>query len=608
MWAWPQMTDAQCIDNATAMFVGAILNTVSEFIVACLPIPIVLTLRMSRSQRYAAISLLSLGFLVVVCGALRTYYIWLTASTHDPAWWAGPHWITSEVEIDTAMVSSIQQALAKIYLANHKPTQICACAPVLKPMLGRLIKRGPSAAGKPNLNESGHQPDNDANKRARSLFSKKINHDSENLNSFGTDTSMLQYKDVDIEGIANDGFGYTVTITGGVGVEKEKKRKRVMRQHSGSEESLDQEKSAIQASRNSLSRASMRNTASRGSMQNTASRGSMAKRRKQNEILDIDDQYDTDIITRKSFEFRESYHEGHERSWDVRNPYRRNMTEKDMEIESGRPVSRAADWAHLGGDIRRKESRSPDLGKKDSKASFDQHRYQSPATASILRHNSQDKNSEQRFKSKDLEINRNESNDSPHKMFPQQTYPRVVQAQRINTPSPPPNHFGGRVSPIVQPVNSSQWWASRSPQLTLNRANSPPISAMSGNSSEPPTAPVEEGTWSGPLEVVIASAWDQGRANSFNSSVGAMDGSRMPSLKGKEPEKYENTTGGSVTADGESFSLPIEKPPSWHGGPQWARNRPGSAGRPRTSQVPISWVGTHPRPGTSYELRPGTAT
>jgi hypothetical protein len=481
-------------------------------------------------------------------------------------------------------------------------------------MLSRLIKRGPSAARKPNLNESGHQPENDAHKRAQSLFSKKINHDHENLNSFGTDSSTLQYKDVDIEGIANDGFGYTVTITGGVGVEKVKKktnRKRVMKAFSGSEESLDQEKSAVRVPQNSMSGALMQNAASRESMRNTASRGSMAKRRKQNEILDIDDKYDTDIIARRSFEFRESFHEEQERTWDPRNPYRRKMTEEDVEIDDRRPSSRTADWVQPGGDIRRQESISPDLGKKDSKASFDQHRYESPTTASILRHNSQDKNNKQRFTSRDLVVDRSASNASPHKMFPQQSYPRLVQAQRMSTPSPPPNHFGGRVSPIVQPVNSSQWWASRSPQSTLNRANSPPISAISGNSSEPHVAPTEEGTWSGPLEVVIASAWDQGRTNSFNSSVGVMDGSRMPSLKGKEPESYQNTEDGIVSMDGESFNLPIEKPPSWHGGPPWARNRAGSAGRPRTSQVPISWVGTDPRPGTSFGSaphRPGTAS
>lgn len=479
--------------------------------------------------------------------------------------------------------------------------------PVLKPIFSRLIQRGPSAARKPNLNESGHQSENDANKRARSFFTKKINHNSENLNSFGTETSTLHYKDVDIEGIANDGFGYTVTITGGVGVEKveklekKTKRKRVMRVLSGSEESLDQEKSA--RPRESLSRETTRNAASRGSMR----KGSVAKRRKQNEILDIDDKYDSDIIARKSFEYRESYHEEHERAWDPRNPYRRNVREKDMDIDQLRPASRTANEANLGVDIRHMKPSLPDLGKKDSKTSFDQLRYEPPTTASLLRHNSKDKNVKRPLTEKDLMIDRSESNASSHKMFP--THPRIVQARRMKTPSPPPNQFGGRVSPIVQPINSSQWWANRSPHSTLNRAQSPPISSVSGNSFDPHIAPSEaEGTWSNPLEVVIASAWDKGRTESLNSSVGAVDGSRMPSLKGGVPQSYENTEDGTASIDGESFSLPIEKPPSWKGGPQWARTRTSSVGRQRTSQVPISWIGADPRPETSVApTRPSTA-
>lgn len=112
MWAWPQIENARCLNNGISMFAGAVLNTISEFIVACLPIPLVFTLGMSQGQRYSVISLLSLGLLVVVCGVLRTHYIWLTYENHDPAWWAGPHWICSEVEIDTAIVSIIKSVPA----------------------------------------------------------------------------------------------------------------------------------------------------------------------------------------------------------------------------------------------------------------------------------------------------------------------------------------------------------------------------------------------------------------------------------------------------------------------------------------------------------------
>jgi hypothetical protein len=74
---------------------------------AVLPLPVVFQLRMKSGQRWAAISLLCLGALVAVVGSVRTYYVWFLFSNDDLTWYAGPHWICSEVEICVAMVSSI---------------------------------------------------------------------------------------------------------------------------------------------------------------------------------------------------------------------------------------------------------------------------------------------------------------------------------------------------------------------------------------------------------------------------------------------------------------------------------------------------------------------
>lgn len=52
-------------------------------------------------------SILSLGFLVTLVGCARVYYIWKGLNSVDISWWAAEHWICSEVEIDTALVSSI---------------------------------------------------------------------------------------------------------------------------------------------------------------------------------------------------------------------------------------------------------------------------------------------------------------------------------------------------------------------------------------------------------------------------------------------------------------------------------------------------------------------
>jgi hypothetical protein len=84
----------------------ACVNTVSEFCLAAMPIFAVYKLNIDQHQRTTVIGLLSLGFLVGLAGCFRVYYLWKSvgASDLDMSWWADPHWIASEVEIDLAIV------------------------------------------------------------------------------------------------------------------------------------------------------------------------------------------------------------------------------------------------------------------------------------------------------------------------------------------------------------------------------------------------------------------------------------------------------------------------------------------------------------------------
>jgi hypothetical protein len=95
------------------MVSGAVLNTASEFILAALPMPVVLHLRMDSRQRVVILSILSLGFFVTIVGCFRTYFLYRAIQSYDQAWWAMPHWIASEVEIDTSLVSASSSLRAR---------------------------------------------------------------------------------------------------------------------------------------------------------------------------------------------------------------------------------------------------------------------------------------------------------------------------------------------------------------------------------------------------------------------------------------------------------------------------------------------------------------
>ena len=93
-----------CINEQYALTILSAFNTFSESMVAALPLPIIMSVEMRRSERIAVSCLLCLGFLVSVVGAARTSFVWKVFASQDLTWYASPHWICSEVEISVAMV------------------------------------------------------------------------------------------------------------------------------------------------------------------------------------------------------------------------------------------------------------------------------------------------------------------------------------------------------------------------------------------------------------------------------------------------------------------------------------------------------------------------
>ena len=90
------------------------LNIFAEALMAALPIPVILSLDVDVVQRRTVMLLLCLGFSVSIVGTVRTYYVYTLFNSNDLTWYAGPHWICSEVEICTAMV----RALTDTYLTH----------------------------------------------------------------------------------------------------------------------------------------------------------------------------------------------------------------------------------------------------------------------------------------------------------------------------------------------------------------------------------------------------------------------------------------------------------------------------------------------------------
>ncbi|KAF2395935.1 hypothetical protein EJ06DRAFT_560395 [Trichodelitschia bisporula] len=277
---WP--SPGRCVNEAYVYTILSAFNTFSEALVAAMPVPVLLRLKMDSAQRWAVMSLLCLGFLVAVVGCVRTYYVWILFDSDDLTWWSGPHWICSEVEICLAM--------------------ICASAPALRPVLGRLL----------------HWDKNPSN----SYYSTTSSLDRKLPANAARAERMMKIK-FDIEGIGLDGYGYTVTVTA------EKRRRRTLSGGGGAEEwnkgrgggngdgdgRLD---AVTRPARTLLARLGRRPA--------------------------VPTEKGIEIRTLHSVDIRESYHPS-ARDWDARNPYAKQPTvsASDLSLLRGRSFLSDAD-------------------------------------------------------------------------------------------------------------------------------------------------------------------------------------------------------------------------------------------------------------------------
>lgn len=135
------MSDAKCLDEGTTTLAIGIINCVADLLTTLLPIPLVMRLKMPMRDRIGVCILLSLGIVVTVAGVVRTYYIWQSLiNSWDETWFSYPLWICAAVEIDVAVVCAPASS-SHTCITNQDISQICACAPALKPLLHKPFKR-----------------------------------------------------------------------------------------------------------------------------------------------------------------------------------------------------------------------------------------------------------------------------------------------------------------------------------------------------------------------------------------------------------------------------------------------------------------------------------
>ncbi|KAK1569563.1 uncharacterized protein LY79DRAFT_594815 [Colletotrichum navitas] len=106
----------KCLDEWPPLAAQSVSTVVIDVIVYIIPIPTLFRLKLPAAQRLVLMFLFSLGTVVVVAGAMRTYWIHhVEKETYDVTWEGFELWIWTALEANLAVV--------------------CGCVPVLRPLL-----------------------------------------------------------------------------------------------------------------------------------------------------------------------------------------------------------------------------------------------------------------------------------------------------------------------------------------------------------------------------------------------------------------------------------------------------------------------------------------
>ena len=94
----------------------AILNLIGDFYSTLLPLILVSRLALPRQQKAALYGLFSLGFLVVISGAVRSVYAYQVVNvTYDFSWTLWKLWVWGEVELWVAVYAASAPALKPLF-------------------------------------------------------------------------------------------------------------------------------------------------------------------------------------------------------------------------------------------------------------------------------------------------------------------------------------------------------------------------------------------------------------------------------------------------------------------------------------------------------------
>ncbi|CAA9958895.1 hypothetical protein PTMSG1_02427 [Pyrenophora teres f. maculata] len=119
-WNVMKKPTAHCLDEAKVRYGNSTINTITDLMIAALPVRRIYKLQIVRKQKIVLIAILSLGWIVCIVSILRIHSMIVLAHNYrDAMYYSAPPIYWAAIEMNLAIS--------------------CACAPALKPLVVHLI-------------------------------------------------------------------------------------------------------------------------------------------------------------------------------------------------------------------------------------------------------------------------------------------------------------------------------------------------------------------------------------------------------------------------------------------------------------------------------------
>ncbi|KAF2431008.1 hypothetical protein EJ08DRAFT_207688 [Tothia fuscella] len=354
-------------------------------------------------------------------------------------------------------------------------------------MIGRLLTRGPAAARRPALNESG-RPMSQKEHKSHSLFARsfhkakttELSSDNSDSQKPMTWSDRASHETIDLEGIANDGYGYTVSIT--TGHASNKPRKLVKEQRVP------------------------RDAKSMKERQRAGGESALA------------------VMTELTYDVRESFQEANTNSRAWKKPYSTGMSEADIEKGMQRAGAQLSDWSLLN-----------EVSSIESPGAI------APTQRQEYGDELQDRSRPSTIPVQPMQAHRESISKPSRCILKIGISPSASPTSAIISPfspSRPRSRPGSRQRSPAAPVNSSQFWASSPhsplPQGAYHTGQSSPTTQIGFSRQADLSGPIE--SWSIRDGAVYSPPWEQPLPGSFHSSVNVVDGSRESLVDGEDSQ------------------------------------------------------------------------